>query len=108
MSMREQMAEGMYDDNLRQRNNSNYERATRFGYGYAPTFQKPFAQAEEPLRNLYLSYADAALDKLMDPTPAMVAHLCAETRSVLQNVGAHIDQQKAAWRAALRVAKARL
>lgn len=65
ISMREQMAAAMYNDNLRQLNNNDYERATRHGYGYAPTFQSPFDEAEDHVRKVYLSYADAALDTLL-------------------------------------------
>lgn len=63
MELRERIAAALYDDNLRQINASEADRATRHGNNYKAMVmtQAPFAEADETLRKVYLSYADAAI-----------------------------------------------
>lgn len=58
-TLHEQIAEALYDDNLRQINANSAESADRNKLEPMIVVQKPFAQAEDFVRKMYLSYARA-------------------------------------------------
>lgn len=60
MSARERIAEALYDDNLRQINANNLARGQ-----HGNIVQDEFSLANEELRRVYLSYADAALKEIL-------------------------------------------
>lgn len=62
MTLLHRIAAAMYEDNLRQLNAIAEDRALRHGYSFAPTTHQPFADAEDHVRAVYLSYAKAAIE----------------------------------------------